>query len=41
MAGFICREGFILGVPMYLWRDWYVGRDSYKEFPCIYGGIDI
>ena len=26
---------------MYLWRDSYVGRDSYKEFICIYEGIDM
>ena len=26
---------------MYLWPDSYVGRDSYKEFTCIYGGIQI
>ena len=26
---------------MYLWRDSYLGRDSYKEFTCIYGGIHI
>ena len=26
---------------MYLWQDSYVGRDSYKEFTCIYGEIPI
>ena len=24
---------------MYLWRNSYLGRDLYKEFTCIYGGI--
>ena len=24
---------------MYLWRDSHLGRDSYKEFTHIYGGI--
>ena len=24
---------------MYLWKDSYAGKDSYKEFTCIYGGI--
>ena len=26
---------------MYLWRYSYVGRNSYKKFKCIYGGIHI
>ena len=26
---------------MYLWRDSYLRRDSYKEFRYIYGGIHI
>ena len=26
---------------MYLWRDSYLGTDSYKEFTRIYGGIHI
>ena len=26
---------------MNLWPDSYIGRDSYKEFTCIYGGIHI
>ena len=26
---------------MYLWRDSSVGRDSYKEFTCIYGGTHL
>ena len=34
-------EGFIKGVHIDLWRDSYAGRDSYKEFICIYRGIDM
>ena len=41
MAGFICREGFIYGVHIYLWRDSYIGRNSYKDFTCIYDRIHI
>ena len=26
---------------MCLWRDSYLGRDLYKEFTCIYGGIHM
>ena len=26
---------------MYPWRDSYEGRDSYKDFTCIYGEIHI
>ena len=26
---------------MCLWRDSYFGRDSYKEFTCVYGEIHI
>ena len=37
MAGFIFMEEFIKGVHIDLWRDSYAGRDSYKEFICIYG----
>ena len=32
-------EGFIKRVHIYLWWDSYLGRDSYKEFTCIYVGI--
>ena len=39
MEGFIFRKGFVQGVQMYLWWDSDVGKDSYKEFKCIYGGI--
>ena len=39
MEEFIFREGFMFGVHMYLWWDSYLGRDSYKEFTCIYVGI--
>ena len=41
MKGFTFRKGFTQVVHMYLWPDSYVGRDSYKEFTCIYGGIHI
>ena len=26
---------------MYLWRDLYIGRDSYKKVKCVYGEIHI
>ena len=35
MEGFSFRKGFIQGFHMYLWRDSYVGKDSYKELTCI------
>ena len=35
MEGLIFRKGFIRGFHMYLWRDSYVGKDSYKELTCI------
>ena len=41
MEGFIYRKGFISGVQMYLWRDLYIGRDSYKEVKCVNGEIHI
>ena len=34
-------EGFIKQFHIDLWRDSNVGRDSYKEFICIYEGIDM
>ena len=39
MTGFIYRDEFISRVHMYLWRDSRLGRDSYKKFTHIYGGI--
>ena len=34
-------EGFIEGVHIYLWGVSYEGRNSYKEFTCIYERIHI
>ena len=41
MEEFVFRKGFIQEVHMYLRRDSYAGKDSYKEFTCIYGGNHI
>ena len=35
----VSMEGFIKRVHIYLSKDSYVGRDSYKELTCIYVGI--
>ena len=41
MKGHVSLEEFIKGVHIYLWMNLYVGRDSYNEFTCIDGGIQI
>ena len=37
----VSMEGFIIGAHIYLWRDSYIRRNSYKELTCIYSEIHI